>query len=198
MKKGVEVITDPEKAKILIDPMRREMMRLLASNPMTENELAKALGLSDPSIGYHLKILRSKGLIRRARKEVEEHGIVQKFYETTALACFIDSRIMPLEIERYFMPVTLERARGIVSALNLISNNYEKIPTGELEEFARVLSSTIMSKVTRFSGNYDGDREEMIGKIYHDALAHLVGKPDLLPGAIRSLLLRGKKARSKK
>jgi len=57
---------------------------------------------------------------------------------------------------------------------------------------------TIMSKVTRFSGNYDGDREEMIGKIYHDALAHLVGKPDLLPGAIRSLLLRGKKARSKK
>jgi len=197
MRKGVEVITDPDKAKILIDPMRREMVRLLASNPMTEKELAIALGLSDPSIGHHLKILRNEGLIRIARKEVEEHGIVQKFYETTALACFIDSRIMPLEIERYFMPVTLERARGIVSALNLISNSAEKIPTGELEQFARILNSTIMSAATRYSKNYDGDREEMIGKIYQDALTHLFDKPNLLPEGIRTLLLRGKRARSK-
>jgi DNA-binding transcriptional ArsR family regulator len=186
---GVELIRDPEKAKVMVDPMRREVVRLLAQRAMTENELAEALGLSDPSVGHHLKILGRHGLIRLARKEVEEHGIVQKFYETSALAYVIDPQAMPLEVERYFMPVSLERARGPIAALSIVTGEAKQVSTEELEQFAKIFTSAIVQAASRHSKRWKGDREELIIKIYRDALTHLVGKPGVLPERVRQLLL---------
>lgn len=189
MKTRVEVITDPEKAKVLVDPMRREMLRLLAGHPMTENELAEALGLSDPSVGHHLRILMGSRLIKVVRKEAEEHGIIQKFYETNALVYFIDGRKMPPAIERYFMPVNLERARGVMAGLNL-TGEQSSVSTKELEEFAKILNSTIVEVVMRYERRWKGDREEVIGQIYGGALNYLLEKPGLLPDKMRDLLMR--------
>lgn len=188
--RGVELITDPEKAKVLVDPMRREVVRLLAQRAMTENELAEALGLSDPSVGHHLKILGRSGLIRLVRKEVEEHGIVQKFYGTKALAYFVDHRAMPLEVERYFMPVGLEGARGIVAALSVVTGEPEEISTEELEQFAKILASAIVQAAPRYCKPWKGDREELIIRIYRDALTRLLEKPSVLPERVRHLLLK--------
>jgi DNA-binding transcriptional ArsR family regulator len=184
------LITDPEKAKVLVDPMRREMVRLLARRPMTENDLAAALGLSDPSVGHHLKILARSGLIRLARKQVEEHGIVQKFYETKALAYFVDPLAMPLEVERYFMPVSLERARGIVAALGIATGEPGKVSTEELEQFTKILASVIVQAASRYSKRSKGDREELVIRIYRDALTRLLEKPGVLPESVRHLLVK--------
>jgi DNA-binding transcriptional ArsR family regulator len=189
---GVEVITDPERAKVLVDPMRREMVRLLAQRAMTENELAEALGLSDPSVSHHLKILAQSGFTRVVRKEVERHGILQKFYETKALAYFVDPRAMPLEVERYFMPVSLERARGIVAALSIITGEPEQISTKELEQFTKILASAIVEAAPKYLKRWKGDREELIIRIYRDALTRLLGKPNMLPEKVRYLLLEAK------
>lgn len=190
---GVELITDPERAKVLVDPMRREMVRLLAQRAMTENELAEALGLSDPSVGHHLKILAQSGLIRVVRKEVERHGIVQKFYETKALAHFVDPRAMPLEVERYFMPVSLERARGIVAALSIVAGEPEQVSTEELEQFTKILASAIVEAAATYLKRWNGDREELIIRIYRDALTRLLGKPNMLPEKVRRLFLEANK-----
>jgi DNA-binding transcriptional ArsR family regulator len=189
---GVEVITDPERAKVLVDPMRREMVRLLAQRAMTENELAETLGLSDPSVGHHLKILAQSGFIRVVRKEAEQHGILQKFYETNALAHFIDPRAMPLDVERYFMPVSLERARGIVAALSIITGEPEQVSTEELEQFTKILASAIVDAAPKYLKRWKGDREELIIRIYRDALARLLDKPNMLPEKVRHLLLEAK------
>jgi len=189
VKKGVEVITDLETARVLVDPMRREVVRLLADRPMTENKLAEALGLSDPSVGHHLKILKQSGLIRIVRKQAEEHGIVQKFYETTAAVYLIDGRGMPLEIERYFMPVRLERALGIVSALSIASKESRQLSTRDVEDFAKALDSAIIDVAHNHSRQRNEDREEIIRKMYRDALMHLLKKPEGLPETIRGLLV---------
>jgi len=194
MKKGVDVITDPEKAKVLVDPMRREMMRLLAEHSRTERELAQTLGLSEPSVGHHLKILREHALIRIDREEAEEHGILQKFYETTSHTYLIDSRKMPLEIERYFMAVNLERARGIVAALNIIRRRTEYVSARELEEFAKVLASTIVDVASRYTKRWEGGAEEIISRVYRAALSDLQAKPTSLPETVRGLLLAGETA----
>jgi DNA-binding transcriptional ArsR family regulator len=193
MKKTVEVIIEPEKAKVLVDPMRREMVSMLAERPMTEKELAQSLGLSDPSVGHHLKILSEAGLVRIGRKEVEQHGIVQKFYETNALVYFIDERIMPLEIERYFMAVSLERARGAIAALSALTGKLQHISTDELEEFAKTLNSTIVSATPRYSRSWRGSREELISTIYRDALIHLLQKANRLPEKLRDFFLDARK-----
>jgi DNA-binding transcriptional ArsR family regulator len=188
LRKGVEVITDAQKAKVLVDPMRREMVRLLSFRPMTESGLAEALGLSDPSVNHHLRILAGAGLIRIARKEVEQHGIVQKFYETRAAIYLVDGQEMPLEIDRYFMPVRLERALGVLSALSLEVKGWLQVSTKEIEDFAKVLDSAVTEVAHKYSKHGGEDREEIITKIYSDALMHVVKKPDGLPQNIRSLL----------
>lgn len=193
MKKGVEVITDPRKAKVLVDPMRRELLRLLAERPMTESGLAEALGLSDPSVGYHLKILSQSGLIRIAREEVEEHGIVQKFYEANALIYLIHDGDMPLEIQRYFTPVRLERARGMIAALSALTGEPGGVRAKDLEGFAKILNSAIARIAPRYSRRWKGDSEEVINRIYQDALVCLLEQPDLLPERVRSLLLHARK-----
>jgi DNA-binding transcriptional ArsR family regulator len=188
--KVVEVITDPDRAKVLVDPMRREIVRLLARCPMTENELGEALAFSDPSVGHHLKILTRSGLIRVARKEVEEHGILQKFYEAKALAYFVDSQAMPLEVERYFMPVSLERTRGMFAALGILAGEPQQISTEELEQFTKILASAIVQAAPKYSKRWKGDREELIIRIYGDALRRLIDNPKMLPERLRHLLLK--------
>jgi DNA-binding transcriptional ArsR family regulator len=188
LRKGVEVITGAQKAKVLVDPMRREIVRLLSLRPMTESGLAEALGLSDPSVNHHLRILAGAGLIRIARKEVEEHGIVQKFYETRAAIYLVDGQEMPLEIDRYFMPVRLERALGVLSALSLEVKEWLQVSTKEVEDFAKVLDSAITEVAHKHSRHGGEDREEIIRKIYRDALMHLVKEPERLPENVRSLL----------
>jgi len=189
LRKGVEVITDPGKIRVLVDPMRREIVRLLSLHAMTESELAETLGLSDPSVSHHLKILAGAGLIRIARREVEQHGIVQKFYETTAAICLVDGRGMPLDTERYFMPVRLERALGVVSALSLARRESFQVSTKDVEDFAKALDSAIIEVAHNRLRQRNEDREEIIRKIYRDALVHLLKQPDRVPNSIRHLLI---------
>jgi DNA-binding transcriptional ArsR family regulator len=194
-KKSVEVITDTDKARVLVDPMRREIVRLLSLRPMTESELAEKLGLSDPSVNHHLKIIAGAQLIRLARKEVEQHGIVQKFYETTASIFLVDGRSMPLEIERYFMPVRLERALGVIATLSLAMKEPLRVSTEDVEDFAKALDSAIIETAHNYPRQKNEDRENIIRKIYRDALMRLRRKTGLLPESIRRLLTTETKGR---
>jgi DNA-binding transcriptional ArsR family regulator len=190
MKRGLRIITDPDAARVLVDPMRREMIRILSETPMTQNELAATLGLSDPSVGHHLKILKKAGFVRLGRQEAEEHGILKKFYETTALSFLVDGRKMPLEIERYFMPVNLERARGIISAFNLESRKSVTIPTRDLEEFAKLMTDAILQAAPRFVDSGDLGREQILLSTYENALRILLKKPEDLPVSVRDMVTR--------
>jgi DNA-binding transcriptional ArsR family regulator len=194
-KKSVEVITATDRARVLVDPMRREIVRLLSLRPMTESELAEKLGLSDPSVNHHLKIIAGAQLIRLARKEVEQHGIVQKFYETTASIFLVDGRSMPLEIERYFMPVRLERALGVIATLSLAMKEPLRVSTEEVEDFAKALDSAIIETAHNYPRQKNEDRENIIRKIYRDALMRLRRKTERLPESIRRLLAAGTKGR---
>jgi DNA-binding transcriptional ArsR family regulator len=194
-KKSVEVITTTDKARVLVDPMRREIMRLLSLRPMTESELAEKLGLSDPSVNHHLKIISGAQLIRLARKEVEQHGIVQKFYETTASIFLVDGRSMPLEIERYFMPVRLERALGVIATLSLAMKEPLRVSTEEVEDFAKALDSAIIETAHNYPRQKNEEREDIIRKIYRDALMRLRRSTERLPESIRRLLATGTKGR---
>lgn len=187
--RGIEVVTSPSKARVLVDPMRREIVRLLASREMTEKELAEDLGLSDPAVGHHLKILRESGLIRITRRKAEKHGIVQKFYKANALLYLIDTRDMPLEIERYFMPRSLERVRGIVAGINALTDRPQSLSTVEMERFADTMASAIVHVARRHSTRRSLDREELVAMVYRDSLAYLMRKPKLLPDKVRSILL---------
>lgn len=107
--KAVFIVDKSKIAKVLIDPMRRAILDLLRQKPMTQTQLANELGLSPPSLNYHIKLLKSIDLVVIARKQVEAHGITQIFYSSIAYFFVYDLDSLPRDIGRYFYPLSLER-----------------------------------------------------------------------------------------
>src|SRR2546426_6928531 len=95
---AVKVVTDESQARLISDPMRREMLRLLSRRALTEKELSKIMGLSPPSIGHHLKALREGELISQVRSEAGGHGVNQKGYIGNAQACIADPERLPNDV----------------------------------------------------------------------------------------------------
>jgi DNA-binding transcriptional ArsR family regulator len=59
--------------KALADVTRLRIVQLLASRPRTVNELIAAVGLSQPLVSWHLRRLRTAGIVttRRIGREVQ-------------------------------------------------------------------------------------------------------------------------------
>jgi len=49
------------------DPKRVLILYLLAEGPCNVTELTEALGVSQPTVSHHLKVLRDRGLVRSER-----------------------------------------------------------------------------------------------------------------------------------
>lgn len=171
--KLVEIIETQEKAEVLVDPMRREIVRLLAERAMTESELADTLGLSDPSVAHHLGLLKNFGLIRLDRKEVEEHGIVKKLYRSTALVTLVNDSELPLRIRRYFMPVNTERVRGAVAALRLLGRNNAILDPNYVDSLAKWLNDKVVEVARTYRASGEPRRESVLNDLYFEALRQI-------------------------
>jgi DNA-binding transcriptional ArsR family regulator len=79
----------------IAEPRRREILQFLAGREHSVNEIVETLGVDQPSVSKHLRVLRDTGLVR-----MRCNGR-QKFYRTNA------EGIRPLhewasEFERYW------------------------------------------------------------------------------------------------
>lgn len=172
--KLVEIIRDPEAAKLISDPMRRAILNLLRLHSLTQAELAENLGLTDATVNYHLQLLRKVGFITIAKREEEEHGIMQKFYLPTAYLYLPDIDALPREVARYFYPINIERARGVLSVLG----NTQEIagPNGrDLDKLGEDLAKALVTVARRYADREvnQGEGEILVGRIYANALSKL-------------------------
>src|ERR1051326_7452421 len=122
--RAVYVVDKAKIARVLFRSMRRAILDLLRQKPMTQAGLAKELGLSGASLNFHMNILRSNKLVTIVKKEIERHRIMQIFFSTVAYLFVYDLDSLPKNIARYFYPVSLERARTIISLLVLKKDPY--------------------------------------------------------------------------
>jgi DNA-binding transcriptional ArsR family regulator len=176
---AVYIVDDTKVAKILVDPMRRAILDLLREKPMTQAALANELGLSGASLNYHIKILRSKRLVVIAKKEIERHRIMQIFFSTIAYLFVYDLDSLPKNISRYFYPISLERARAIVSLL-MVKDSYayriEQSPEAInilSERLSRLLLKTAKSYKKKVIGHGE---EKIIYEIYTKTISNFLNK----------------------
>jgi DNA-binding transcriptional ArsR family regulator len=167
---AVKKIRDPSEARVFYEPMRREMLRLLCKGPLTQTQLAEMLGLRAPTIGHHLSILKRKGFVSVSRQELGSHGIMEKYYESSAQLYFLDGKNMPLEIVRYFMPAHIERARGILACAKLKDKSFN--PSSEyMEQFGLALANNIARLADKYETPVvETDPEACISRLYSEAL----------------------------
>jgi DNA-binding transcriptional ArsR family regulator len=180
--KAVYIVNDSTVAKVLIDPMRRAILNLLSQKPMTQAQLADELGLSGASLNYHIKILRSKKLVVVAKREFEMHRLQQIFFLAAAYVFVYDLDSLPKHIARYFFPVSLERARTIISLLMLNDHiNIDQTPN-----ISNSVSEQLSRQLIKVAKAYEEKEvnyahEKIIYEIYTKAISKLLDKnKDLL------------------
>jgi DNA-binding transcriptional ArsR family regulator len=178
--KAVYIVNDVKVAKILVDPMRRAILDLLRQKPMTQAGLANELGLTGASLNHHMKILRSKRLVTIFKREIERHRIMQIFLSSVAYLFVYDLDSLPKNIARYFYPVSLERARAVVSLLSMYNNEISSANEIEhtpdainivSEKLSRHLIITAKSYENRTINHGD---ESYVYEIYGKAIMNLL------------------------
>jgi DNA-binding transcriptional ArsR family regulator len=173
--RSVLVVSDPKVAKLLVDPAKREILRHLAEEELTQKMLAERLGMADPSIYYHLKELKAVGLVAVARSEPESHGIMQKFYAAVALYLVADYAKMPLDLRRYFLAVHLERLRGVFAILRALRGITISLSSREMEKLADRLAYSLADVAREYQDRpFNGERESLIINMYADALQRVI------------------------
>jgi DNA-binding transcriptional ArsR family regulator len=186
--KAAYIVNDSKVAKVLVDPMRRAILNLLSQKPMTQAQLAGELGLSGASLNYHIKILRSKKLVVVAKREFEMHRLRQIFFLAATYLFIYDLDSLPKHIARYFYPVSLERARAIISLL-IINDHISIDQTPNISNSFSELLSRELVKVAKAYEQKDVDyaHEKIIYEIYTKAISKVLDKN-------RDLLLTNKLA----
>ena len=175
--KAVYIVDDANIAKVLVDPMRRAILDLLRTAPMTQAKLADELGLSNASLSYHMKALRSAKLVIIDRRERESHGLMQKFFLPAAYLFVYDLNKLPKDIGRYFYPVSLERTRGIVSALlNKNSKRSIELNPETINKLTVKLSNALIVAAKRYrKAEAIPGSESIVYDIYSEAIKIALG-----------------------
>lgn len=75
--------SDADVLKALNHPVRRRAMNIFDEEVASPKEVAARLGLSIPSVSYHVGILRDLGLIKVVR-ETPRRGAVEHYYKAVA------------------------------------------------------------------------------------------------------------------
>jgi DNA-binding transcriptional ArsR family regulator len=99
----------------IAEPQRREILDLLAQGEHSVNDIAKALGLKQPQVSKHLRVLRAVGLV-----SVREAG-QQRFYQLNS------GRLKPIhDWVKPFEHLWNERFDRLADYLNELQNKGEK------------------------------------------------------------------------
>jgi DNA-binding transcriptional ArsR family regulator len=87
------IIKDLETLKVLTDPLRLQIIEVLAPEPQTVNQIANQLGLSGSRLYYHFHMLEASGLIRVVETRMV-NNIMEKIYWITADTFDVDKDLL--------------------------------------------------------------------------------------------------------
>ena len=88
----VMLVKDLETLKILADPLRNQILEILAPEKLTINQMAEKLGLAPSKLYYHINLLEKYGLIQEVDSLVKAN-IIEKVYWITAYECKMDDHL---------------------------------------------------------------------------------------------------------
>jgi molybdate-binding protein len=90
----IEHIKDYEQIKIVSDPHRLAILRLLMAGPATLTQLGRVMGEHPAWVRHHLKQLEAAGLVEMKTAQVSG-GFVEKYYRAKARAFYFQEMILP-------------------------------------------------------------------------------------------------------
>ena len=104
--KEITVLDDPEKLKMILNKLSWKILGMLAEKEMYPLEIAKALGLHEQKVYYHIRKLEKAGAISVVREE-EKKGATARYFKVVSPAFGVELPQEYRSIERLPL-VTLE------------------------------------------------------------------------------------------
>jgi DNA-binding transcriptional ArsR family regulator len=89
------VISNLETLKVISEPLRIQILELLAEEPRTVKQLAGELGIAATRLYYHVNLLELHGLIRVTSTRIVS-GIIEKQYQVTACRFRVERSLLDL------------------------------------------------------------------------------------------------------
>jgi len=167
MSRETFIIKDPEVAKLLADPTRREILHLLRHQEMSTTDLAKALNRNHSSIIHHLNTMLEAGLIVVSRED-KVRNMVQPYYRSVSHSYHVAySLTEALSQDPDFSAWQEEYIDKLMQGLE----DYVDIPDGKRAQVRELLRTCYM-------------REK---KAYEDRLTLRKGKAEISPFAARNV-----------
>ena len=77
------LVSEPAQLRAIADPFRTQLIQLLRDRARSTQDLSAELGIPKGTVGHHLKVLESAGLIRVVRTR-KVRAVTEKFYGRTA------------------------------------------------------------------------------------------------------------------
>lgn len=111
-------ITDPRLAKALAHPLRLEILRHLGDRTASPSEIAAEIGAPLTNVSYHVRKLRSLGLIKLVRK-TPKRGVIEHYYSAKRRREVSDgawAQTPPIVKEALVAPVAENVAEMLVAA----------------------------------------------------------------------------------
>lgn len=154
--------TTPQKAKALDDPIRAELLNMLAHDPLSVGEMVENLtegGIEKAAttVRHHVDVLREAGLIELTRLEEERGGVVKYYGSRTRLLGYEEPEDLEERLGEALQTAT-ERMEDLVEELResqrdeieALAEELKPCPycdTGHFEEY--VLAQVVQRALAR-------------------------------------------------
>ena len=165
---SIMVVDDPEKIKVLNEPTRKQILRLLSDREMTLTQIARELGLSKRTVWYHLRVLLDRDLIVLAKKKVNAYGIEEKYYRARASIMIGHYAKSSKKIQEE----TLESSKDVVIGYLCAKKISEPISDEKIEKMTKQFTETLQ-KVIEDDGNMGKTRNQTKLAIYRETFKRL-------------------------
>jgi putative molybdopterin biosynthesis protein len=172
--KTIVPLTSFDQIKLLADPRRMEIVRLLMAEPSTLSQLGRALGRHPAWVQHHIKALQAGGLVEIAEVRVNA-GVTEKFYRARAGGLLLQEMVLPLSGTPALVfsgshDLALERlARQLAPHIELLVH-----PVGSLDGLVNLrmgLCSLSGAHLLDSSGAYN---TPFVSRLFPDRRVHLV------------------------
>ncbi|GAB4492830.1 MAG: hypothetical protein Fur0016_13040 [Anaerolineales bacterium] len=167
-------LTSFDQIKLLADPRRMEIVRLLMAQAATLSQLGRALGRHPAWVQHHVKALEAGGLVEVAEVRVNA-GVTEKFYRARAGGFLLQELILPRGEKPTLVfsgshDLALERlAQQLSPHLELLVS-----PVGSLDGLANLrmgLCSFSGAHLRDSSGAYN---VPFVSRLFPDRVVHLI------------------------
>lgn len=163
-----------EQIKLLADPRRMEILRLLMSDPATLSQLGRALGKHPAWVQHHIKALETGGLVEIAEIRVTA-GVIEKFYRAQAGGFLLQELVLP-QSEKPVMVFSGSHDLAIEQLANQLARHVNILlhPVGSLDGLVNLrmgLCNASGAHLLDTTGEYN---TPFVSRLFPDRLVHII------------------------